>query len=167
MHTRACWAWLLAGGAAAALAAGPALGAGESTNPKSDESSAQLSNVGEPLEQPEWQVYDQLDPRYGPLAWLTFGEVIGSDVADQQGNTIGEIDALVRARADDMFYAVIETADAAADYVAIPVDQLKVVGETEAERQIVLADGSMEEFADYEGARYQAARPDSEEEARR
>ena len=163
MNLKTYRAGLLAGGAAAVLAAGPALAAGQT---QQGETAALPSEVMEPLTEPEWQVYDQLDTRYGPRAWLTFGEVIGSDVEAQQGETVGEIDALVRAKSDGMFYALVDVADAPADYVAIPVDQLKVVGESEADRQIVLAaDSSIDGMPAFEASEYEAAQPTAENKA--
>ena len=113
-------------------------------------------------DQPEWQQYDQLDERYGPLAWLTFGEVIGSQVVDEQGQPVGEIVHLVRAKDDGMFYAVMDTAAAAGEGdQVVPLDHLEVVGETEQDRQIVLTG---EGTGDFDASDFEAAPPPGEAE---
>lgn len=101
---------------------------------------------------PEWQQYDKLDSRYGPLAWLTYGQVIGSEVIDKQGDKVGEIVGLVRAKSDGMFYTLLD-ADGAGDQV-VPVDHLEVVGDSEQDRQIVLVGKGTTDFdeADFEAA---------------
>ena len=90
-------AWLAAGTVALLLAGGPVAATAQST--------------GQPA--PEWQQYDQLDDRFGALAWLTFGEVIGSEVVDEQGTRVGSIVGLVRAKSDGMFHAVIDSREPA------------------------------------------------------
>ena len=111
---------------------------------------------------PEWQQYDKLDDRYGALAWLTFGEVIGAPVVNEQGEPVGEIVHLVRAKDDGMFYAVI---DAAASYGegdrVVSVDEFEVVGDSEQDRQIVMTG---EDAGDFDAADFEAAPPPSEAE---
>jgi len=106
---------------------------------------------------PEWQQYDQLDTRYGPLAWLTYGQVIGSEVVDKQGAKVGEIVGLVRAKSDGMFYTLLDSdgADGTGGQVG-PVDHLEVVGDSQQERQIVLVG---EGTSDFDEADFEAAAP--------
>jgi hypothetical protein len=106
---------------------------------------------------PEWQQYDKLDTRYGPLAWLTYGQVVGSEVVDKQGDKMGEIVGLVRAKSDGMFYTLLD-ADGAGDQI-VPVDHLVVVGDNEQDRQIVLVG---EGTADFDEADFEAAAPSDE-----
>ena len=131
--------WFSAGTVALLLAGGPAM--------------AVAQDAGQSA--PEWQRYDQLDERFGPLAWLTFGEVIGSAVVDEQGDKVGEIVGLVRAKSDGMFYAVIDAdaPDGAGEQV-VPVDHFEVVGDSQQDRQIVLVGGGTGDFdkSDFEEA---------------
>jgi PRC-barrel domain len=114
---------------------------------------AVAQNAGQ--QQPEWQQYDKLDDRFGPLAWLTFGEVIGAPVVDKQGEPVGEIIHLVRAKDDGMFYAVV---DAQASFgegdQVVPVDHFEVVGDDQASRKIVLVGESAGDFdaSDFDSA---------------
>ena len=114
-------------------------------------------DIGAEYSEPEWQVFDKLDDRYGALAWLTFGQVIGAQVVNKQGEPVGEIVHLVRAKDDGMFYAVI---DAAASYGegdrVVSVDELEVVGDSEQDRQIVLAG---EDAGDFDEAQFEPAPP--------
>jgi len=118
--------------------------------------------IAQTADQPEWQQYDQLDERYGPLAWLTFGEVIGSEVVNEQGDKVGEIVHLVRAKDDGMFYAVMGTeATMGEGDQVVPLDHLEVIGETEQDRQIVLIG---EGTGDFDASDFEAAPPPGETE---
>lgn len=134
-------AWLAAGTVALLLAGGPVAATAQST--------------GRPA--PEWQQYDQLDDRFGALAWLTFGEVIGSEVVDKQGTRVGSIVGLVRAKSDGMFHAVIDSREpAGAGDQVVPVERLEVVGDSKEARQIVLTG---EGTTDFDAADFEAAAP--------
>ena len=67
---------------------------------------------------------EQLQAKYGPLAWLRFDQVIGAEVLNQSGTTVAEIIALVRDRQDGQFFAVLDTG--AGREMVLPVDQLEV-----------------------------------------
>ena len=135
--------WLVAGIVALPLAGAPLIAAAQDAKTT-----------------PEWQQYDKLDTRYGPLAWLTYGQVIGSEVVDKQGDKVGEIVGLVRAKSDGMFYTLLDAdgADGAGDQV-VPVDHLEVVGDNEQDRQIVLVG---EDTSDFDEADFEAAAPSEE-----
>lgn len=111
-------------------------------------------------DQPEWQQYDQLDERYGPLAWLTFGEVLGSPVVDKQGEPIGEIVHLLRAKSGGMFYVVVDTLEARGDDQIVPVDHFEVVGDDEASRKIVMVG---EGETDFDASDFAPAEPPDKE----
>lgn len=76
--------------------------------------------IGGGLEMPR----DQIDAKYGPLAWLTYEEVIGAQVIDHDGDPIAEILALVRDRSTDSFYAVLDNGGGAG--VVVPIDRFEI-----------------------------------------
>ena len=149
---------ITAGAVAGSLAVGPAMAADQSASTE-----GQTGDVGRAsLPSPEWQFYaKELDPRYGVLAWLTFDEVLGSQVADQQGQAIGEIVHLVRAKADGMFYAVMDVDDAWEDIdqaVVVPVGQLKVVGDEESPQIVYAGQDPIGTMPAYDAADHDMAR---------
>lgn len=152
---------LFVAGAAAALAAtGPAFAADEETAAEKAMTQEQpTADVGRAsISAPEWEYYDQLATRYGPLAWLTFGEVVGQPVADQQGQSVGKIVGLVRAKSDGMFYAVMDVEDAAAagkQAVAVPVDHLEVVGDEQSKRIVFAGEQALDAMAAYDPAEHE------------
>ena len=140
---------IMAGTTAALLAAGPA-----------SAQEQQADRVGRAsIPSPEWQFYaKEMDPRYGPLAWLTFDQVIGSQVEDEQGQAVGEIVNLVRAKADGAFYAVMEPSGAGEPTV-VPVGQLKVVGDEDSPELVYASQEPISAMPAYDAAQYEVAQP--------
>lgn len=108
-----------------------------------------------PLPEPQWQFYDHLNPKQGPLAWLPFEEVVGSEVRSQDGQTIGAIIDLVRDRTEGDFYAVVTPAGSQQRAI-VPMNHFEVQGD----RQIVFAAPEpMESMAAYNEGDYESAMP--------
>jgi hypothetical protein len=110
---------------------------------------------------PEWQQYDKLDDRYGPLAWLTVEQVMGAPVVDEQGEPVGEIVHLLREKSGGMFYVVVDAPETAGqeDHV-VPVDHFEVVGDDQASRKIVMTG---EGTGDFDASDFEPAPPPSAE----
>jgi hypothetical protein len=80
----------------------------------------QETTIGGGLDMPR----DQIDSKYGPLAWMTFDEVIGAEVIDAEGDVVGEIVGLVRERPMGDFFAVVDVG--AGDGAVVPINQFEI-----------------------------------------
>lgn len=96
---------------------------------------------------------DQIDAKYGPLAWLTFDEVIGAEVLDAEGDPIAEVSALVRDLSTGEFFAVLDPGMGA--QVVTPINQLEV-----ADRGIAMGEnaGDIDSMPEYDAGRYEDVR---------
>lgn len=118
--------------------------------------SGDQKTIGGGLDMPR----DQIDTKYGPLAWMTFDEIIGQDVVNADGTTIGEIIGLVRDRDTKAeFFAVFDPdgPTGGEDGVAVPVGELDL-GE---DQKIVLseaAEAELEQMPGFDAERYEDLR---------
>jgi hypothetical protein len=132
--------WLSAGAVALGLVGAPLIAAAQSTPNAADQA------VGTTYTKPEWQRYAGMHNPYGPLAWLTFDQMIGSRVTNKQGTTVGTVVGLLRDRSNNDFYALLDTVgDGRGDQI-VPVDHMKVVGNDPQRPEIVLAGGGTSDF---------------------
>lgn len=107
------------------------------------------TTIGGGLDMPR----DEIDTKYGPLAWLTFDEVIGAEVVDADGDPVGEIIGLVRERPQGDFFAVVDTG--VGEGAVVPIDHFEI-----AEDKIAMSGeaGDPESMPAYDPERYQDVR---------
>ncbi|MDX1540560.1 MAG: PRC-barrel domain-containing protein, partial [Geminicoccaceae bacterium] len=96
---------------------------------------------------------DEIDTKYGPLAWATFDEVIGADVVSAKGEPVGEIVALVRERPMGDFFAVLSDGG---DQVIVPIKAFEIAEDDRI--AMVGGEEDLEGMPEYDPERYEEVR---------
>jgi hypothetical protein len=136
---------VLAGVAAVALMAQPALGQDAQPQPKAEQEQPVTGTASEQPSDTEQQ------------GWVSIGEVLGAPVVNEAGDEVGEIKDVVMK--ENTYYAVLSVGGflgLADKNVAVPLDDLKL-GEDEAYLMSAQTEEQLEQMPAYEATQYEPA----------
>jgi PRC-barrel domain len=136
---------VLAGVAAVALMAQPALGQDAQPQPKAEQEQPGTGTASGQPSDTEQQ------------GWVSVGEALGAPVVNEAGDEVGEIKDVVMK--DNAYYAVLSVGGflgLADKNVAIPLDDLKL-GEDEAYLMSAQTEEQLEQMPAYEATQYEPA----------
>jgi PRC-barrel domain len=137
--------YLLAGVAAVALMAPPALAQDAQPQPQAEQGPPGTGTASDRPSDTEQQ------------GWVSIGEVLGAPVVNENGDEVGEIHDVVMK--DKAYYAVLSVGGFLGlgdKDVAVPLDELKL-GEDEAYLMSAQTEEQLEQMPAYEATQYEPA----------